>query len=198
MILFIGIIITFVFACIGFKIDVTRVTRVTTLNTVIMFVSWLLAFASPITAFVLCVVINSPTKTVTTYFAPHHIKIAALNLGGSASGSFFLGSGEIDQHAKYYYMEDTPKGYQLQSTDADQSTYIKEIQSGDTPHLDITDVHEKTEFTEPEVAFWFDPSAIFFQSMTDNLLPDSQMYTFYVPKGSVDQNYKVDLQNIGN
>lgn len=195
MILFVGIIMIFVFTSIGFKIDVTRVT---TLNTGIMFVSCLLAFASPITAIALCVGINSPTKTVTTYGATQHIKIAALNLGGAASGSFFLGSGEVNQHPEYYYMEETPKGYQLQSTDADQSTYIKEIQSGDTPHLDITDVHEKTEFTEPEVAFWFDPSTIFVQSMTDNLLQDGQMYTFYVPKGSVDQNYKVDLQNIGN
>lgn len=194
MILFVGIIMIFVFTSIGFKIAEIMMTA---LGNVIMVVSCLLAFASSAIAIALCLGINSPTKTVTTYGATQHIKIAALNLGGAASGSFFLGSGVIDQHAEYYYMENTDKGYQLQSTNADQNTYIKEIQSGDTPHLDITDVNEKTKFTEPEVAFWFDPITMF-QSMTDNLLPDGQMYTFYVPKGSVVQNYKVDLQNIGN
>lgn len=186
MILLIGIILMIMFALILERIEKAADTN---RNNILGIMCSLLGILSLLLAVALCFAINSPTKTVTTYGATQHIKIAALNLGRTTDGAFFLSSGEIDQHAEYYYMEETPKGDQLQSTDADNGTYVKEIDNNDTPHLDITSIRESDEFTEPNIAFWFDPVAEIYHNINNSMFQNGNMYTFYVPKGSVDQNY---------
>lgn len=150
-----------------------------------------------------CLVVNSPTKEVKTYAMPQRENIEALSLNESTEGSFFLGCGTVNQEAIYYYMQDTENGFKLQSVDAD-SAYIKELDNNEAPYLQIDTFTDSWIATQPTTLFWYDPLYLLFGaapgksfvSGPSEAFRGNTTYTFYVPKGSIKQNYNFDSQNL--
>ena len=92
-------------------------------------------------------------------------------------GYHFLTSGYVEDELKYYYIyEDGQRGMTTGNVKADRA-YIKYIAEGKTPYM------EKWEQTTAnKVADWL-------------FMPDETYYTFYLPEGSVIENYySVDLE----
>lgn len=97
------------------------------------------------------------------------------NLG--IEGYNFLFSGSVKDELKYYYIYEEPqKGLTTNSIDADIS-YIKYVTEGTQPYME-----EWVQRHESKVLYW-----LFFAQETG--------YTFYLPEGSVIQDYyQIDLE----
>lgn len=103
--------------------------------------------------------------------------LTALNTGTDISGRFFLGTGSINGEPSFTYVfEQEDGGFQLSSANAIQSS-VYEVDDA-TPHVEIDNYRLKPN------EFWSPMSWMF------NINYDS-IYRFYVPKGSVLQNYQV-------
>nr|WP_156736357.1 hypothetical protein [Mycobacterium sp. E3298] len=108
-------------------------------------------------------------------YIKEEIPMVALKDNVGVSGRFFLGSGSVDDEMKYYYMVQSDKGMQIQSVSAEKS-YLIETDK-EQPVIKITDKRFKNKNLERWFPSW-----------------ESGDTTIYVPKGSIDYNYKVDLQ----
>lgn len=138
-----------------------------------------LGFMSLLAA-VLCALLLTATSVVIadscadkTYSVVEDIDIYALQDNLTTEGRFFLGSGHVDGELKYFYVEESEFGYKVNSIDADKC-YIK--YTSDRCHL------EKQTYT-------FDNSFVQFIA-----IPMSDRYVFYIPEGSIINNYSVDLK----
>lgn len=109
----------------------------------------------------------SEQPTSTTY-------LYALQDNSTASGSFFLGSGNIDGEQKYVYMAKTKNGYRMGSIPA-EDCYINE--SADKPKIEQYKNGYKSKFFRNNLFFLGDDS-----------------YKIYIPKGSIKYNFEVDLK----
>lgn len=99
--------------------------------------------------------------------------IRALANNSGIEGSFFLGSGYIEGKQVFNYItEDGNGAIRLQSMDASQATIFEDTNNA---HLRII----KTVRSLPSVVPWD--------------LGSTMHYDFHIPKGSVIQNYKVDV-----
>ena len=107
-----------------------------------------------------------------TYSVAEDIEIYALRDNVTTEGKFFLGSGNVDGELKYFYVVETEFGYTVNDIDAD-NVYIK-YTTGKC-HL------EKHTYT-------FDNS--FVRSIA---MPIGKRYVFYIPEGSVINDYAIDL-----
>lgn len=108
-----------------------------------------------------------------TWSTVEDIDIYALQDNLTTEGSFFLGSGHIDDELKYFYVKETDVGYTVCNVDADDS-YIR--YTNDRCHIE----KQTYEFTNKFVA------AI--------AIPMSDRYIFHIPDGSILNNYAVDLK----
>lgn len=108
-----------------------------------------------------------------TYHVVEDIEIYALQDNITTEGSFFLGSGHVDDELKYFYVEETELGYVVNNVDADNA-YIK--YTTDRYHL------ERLSYTFDN---WFVRLIAF---------PMNNRYVFYIPDGSIINNYTVDLK----
>lgn len=108
-----------------------------------------------------------------TYSLAEDIDIYALQDNLTTEGSFFLGSGHINDELKYFYVEQTEFGYTVNNVDAD-NTYIQ--YTTDRCHL------ERHTYT--------------FDNWFVNLIavPLTDRYVIYIPEGSIINNYSVDLK----
>ena len=108
-----------------------------------------------------------------TYSVAEDVDIYALQDNITNGGSFFLGSGHVDNELKYFYVTETELGYTINSIDADD-VYIK--YTTDRCHV------EKHTYTFDN---WF---------VRCIAIPMTERYVFYIPEGSVINNYAVDLK----
>lgn len=108
-----------------------------------------------------------------TYHLSEDIEIYALQDNITTDGSFFLGSGHIDDELKYFYVEKTDLGYTIKNVDADQA-YIQ--YTSDRCHI------EKQSYTFNN---WF---------VRLIAIPLNDRYVIYIPEGSIVNNYSVDLK----
>lgn len=99
--------------------------------------------------------------------------IYALQDNLTTEGSFFLGSGHINDELKYFYVKETDVGYTVCNVDADDS-YIR--YTTDRCHIE----KQSYKFSNDFVA------AI--------AIPMSERYIFHIPDGSILNNYAVDLK----
>lgn len=95
------------------------------------------------------------------------------------SGQFFLGSGSIDEQPVFWYYVDLGTQSALREQPADQS-YIVETTDGSTPRL----VVEKVKSTN---TFWA------LEGENGGYLSEER-YTFYVPEGSITNNFELDAK----
>ena len=107
-----------------------------------------------------------------TWSVVEDVEIHALQDNVTTEGNFFLGSGHIDKELKYFYVEETDLGYTVSNVDADDA-YIR--YTNDRCRLE----RQTYEFNNP----WVYLVAI----------PLGERYVFYIPEGSIINNYSVDL-----
>lgn len=107
----------------------------------------------------------------------------ALKDNSNLSGTFFLGTGSIDETDYYYYyiIREEGKGYCVQKKAINSYTYLDYLSS------------EDCEYDEPCLAYYYDEwdnkILRFFAWSPEN------WHTFYVPEGSIIENYyEVDLE----
>lgn len=106
----------------------------------------------------------------------------ALKDNSNLSGTFFLGSGSVDETDYYYYIiREEGKGYCVQKKAINNYTYLDYLSS------------EGCEYDEPCLAYYYDEwdnkILRFFAWSPEN------WHTFYVPEGSIIENYyEVDLE----
>ena len=118
--------------------------------------------------FLIALVIPTKTKTVIdTYY------LKSLQDNNSVSGSFFLGSGQINGEMKYVFYYETEGGYRMRQLSYDQAL-IK--YTNEKPKLEI---------------YRQEPTNAFINNFSVGGLGDSKNI-FYVPKGTVKQNYNLD------
>ncbi len=104
----------------------------------------------------------------------YDIQLAALSTGNDLDGRFFLGSGYIDSDQVFSYVYEENGAYRLTSVSADQS-YVYE-QNDKAPYLEVI------QYTcDPNP--WVSPWCI--------LTGTPDQYLFFVPEGSVLNNYVV-------
>lgn len=108
-----------------------------------------------------------------TYSVAEDVEIYALQDNMYTDGSFFLGSGHINDELKYFYVKQTEFGYAVSNVDAD-NTYIQ--YTTDRCHL------ERYTYTFDN---WF---------VSLIAVPLTDRYVFYIPEGSIINNYSVDLK----
>ena len=108
-----------------------------------------------------------------TYSITEDIDIYAMQDNLATEGDFFLGSGHVDGELKYFYVVKDEFGYTVTNVNADDA-YIQ--YSTERCHL------EKHTYTFDN---WFVRSIA---------VPCSDRYIFYVPEGSIINDYAVDLK----
>lgn len=147
-----------------------------------LFISAIALFA----AFIVGVVIDAPVAWVTRDKVDISYELAALNDGRSTQGSFFLGSGSIDSVSSFMFYAKEGDGYVLRDWPASSS---KVVETDGTPRA----VYSCDDYgTVPRPFRW----------TTKMILDDGwgwidcqhAFVTFYVPPGSVKQQYDLDAQ----
>jgi hypothetical protein len=111
-----------------------------------------------------------------TYQKTNETKIIALQDNGSVTGSFFLGSGYVKGNMQYVYMTENGAEMKMYHVDADYASLIY----ANEPKVETFEAHYSNSF----VAFLFGQPVF-----------DHSKYKIYVPKGTVKQNFNVDLQS---
>ena len=103
-------------------------------------------------------------------------ELYALQDGSEISGSFFLGSGCIDEEMYYVYIVKEDRGKQMQTLEIDTNEiYLND--NVNTPTLDIYSKDFKYEWM-----YWF-------------AIPETGYeYVFNIPSGSIDYEYNIDLK----
>jgi len=118
------------------------------------------------------------SKTPKEYIILSESKIIALkdnsNISGSFSGSIFISSGYIEQQMYYFYMYETDKGKMMGKVVSDK-TYVVETNEK-SPSI----ICKQEKYKDERANYWLEPSAI--------------EYYIYVPKGTIDTTYKINLQ----
>ena len=112
------------------------------------------------------------------YYEHSRTELVALKDNTGISGSFFLGSGNINSTMKYYYLVNSEFGLEMRSVEAG----VARIQEKDdeSPHLRIM----KKQYADPWIRgkIW-------------NLCPAREnIYVFVIPPDSVLRDYRVDLE----
>lgn len=118
---------------------------------------------------------GSPTEP---YGEPETIELIALKDGNEIFGSFFLGSGMINEDQYYYYLIETPKGIQQKNTLVNENVFLHYIENGETPRLVKQFMRTSNKF----LLFWTCGADAHIESH------------FYIPKGSLTTEFEIDLE----
>ncbi len=118
--------------------------------------------------------------------------IVALQDSSNTSGRFLLGSGTINGSMYYCYYIDTDEGYKYQQINANEyDVSIKYCNGNETPHIEKYDKY--TVVTSNKDWGWVFNPALIFPQEKEAVLSPIKVY-IYLPEGTIDENYKVDLQ----
>ena len=129
-------------------------------------------------------IIDAPVSWIMRDRAEFSYDLGALNDGRSTQGSFFLGSGTIDSVPSFMYYERDGDGYVLRDWPASSS---KVVETKGDPQV----VYNCYDYSSVPRPFRWAP-----QMMEDGSVYDCRhaFVTFYVPPGSVQQQYILDAQ----
>lgn len=142
------------------------------------------------------------------------VDLITLQDNSSATGSFFLGSGSLNNKTHYAFYYETEHGYKYETIDAESTrypVYIRYIPSEETPHIDRYSVVERRTMTADGSNAWcvsiiawleyrqYDAGDLISAETTSPALLysdtyDNWRYEIYIPEGSIKTNYAIDLQ----
>lgn len=186
MLLIIGIIIMGV-TCAFMLMDNNKNEKTFTISVVTLFVGAGLVITS-------WIVSSEITEQKEEYKLVESQNIIALQDSSNTSGRFLLGSGTVGNSMYYCYYIDTDDGYkyqQINTTDYDVDVSIKDCNENETPHIEKYDRY--TIPTSDKNWGWvFNPVLIAPQA-NQSVLSAQKIY-IYLPEGTIDTNYKVDLK----
>lgn len=121
--------------------------------------------------------------------------IVSLNDGTGTTGRFFLGSGYIDSHPVFfYYTGDGFNGYRAHTINAEHAD-VKYTTGA--PHMEAYCQDWTNAAKWSYIPFWHwgnKPDSVDDPGCTDENYDIDVWVTFYVPPGSVQQNYTLDSQ----
>lgn len=104
------------------------------------------------------------------------IEITALKDNSELHGSFYLGSGSIDEETYYYFMTETNKGKKMDKVST-KDAYLNEGETENT-YIEVYDLV----FTNSIAKFLFGESSGYDE------------YIFYIPENSVTTEFNVDME----
>jgi hypothetical protein len=142
-------------------------------------------FAALISVFVCGLAIPMAAETAGAAQSIEKVEVTplyALKDNSNLSGTFFLGSGSVNETDYYYYIvKEEGKGYCVKKKAINNYTYLDYLNA------------EDCKYDEPCLAYyynqWDNKILRFFAWSPEN------WYTFYVPEGSIIENYyEVDLE----
>lgn len=129
-------------------------------------------------------IIDAPVAWIQRDRAEFSYNLGALNDGRSTKGSFFLGSGTIDSVPSFMFYAEDGDGYVLRDWSAAPS---RVVETEGKPRV----VYNCYDYSDVWLPFRWAP-----QMLEDGSLYDCghAFVTFYVPPGSVQQQYTLDAQ----
>lgn len=126
---------------------------------------------------------------------------------GRSSQNLFLGSGRINEKMYYCCYIETENGYQFYKiSPEDENVYVKYCDKDEQPRIEQNRTYEKAVLKEkPENSFWYSLSlyyktkdmkigdVLWDREKELDLFEKKFSYTIYVPKGSIVNDYKIDM-----
>lgn len=184
MLLVIGVII-FVFTLAVILMSNSKNEKTLTIRVITLFVGGCIVITSG-------AVSSAITERKEDYKLVESQNIVALQDSSNASGRFLLGSGTIGNNMYYCYYIDTDEGYKYQQINtSDYDVSIKYCNDNETPHIEKYDRY--TIPTSNKKWGWvFNP--ILIAPQAHQSVSSAQKIYIYLPEGTIDENYKVDLQ----
>ncbi|AMB18761.1 hypothetical protein BH780_gp178 [Bacillus phage Eldridge] len=142
------------------------------------FMDWVLACVMGFVAFIVLglVVIGLSTIPEANYKLIEESKIYALKDKSGTEGSFFLGSGQIKDEQKYFFIREQEGGKVMDSIDMDEAILYEGAKE--------TKVEKYEAVIKNKVARFLFTSAS----------PRGNKYKLYIPEGSITADYKVDME----
>lgn len=187
MLLIIGVIIVGVTLAFMFMTNNDYNKNTFTIRVITLFVGTILFTTS-------WVVSSNITERKEEYKLVESQNIVALQDSSNTSGRFLLGSGTVGNSMYYCYYIDTDDGYkyqQIDTTDYYVDVSIKYCDENETPHIEKYDRY--TIATSDKMWGWvFNPVLI--SPQANQSVFSAQKIYIYLPEGTIDENYKVDLQ----
>lgn len=141
------------------------------------------------------------------------VDLVALQDNTPVTGSFFLGSGSLNNKTHYAFYYETEHGYKYETLDAESTrypVYVRYISSEETPHIDRYSVVERQTMKTDGSTSWlvsiiawlqfrqYDAGDLISAETTGPALYgdtyNNWRYEIYIPKGSIKTDYTIDLQ----
>lgn len=131
-------------------------------------------------------------------------KIIALKDRQTTEGNFFLGFGSVDNSNYYcYYTENDAGDIEFNKVSANDNVKLRYCSNEEQPNVKIyNQVQKKVLVREPNI--WTSPLSDYISyhkySAGDVIKTSSSPYhnhqqtVIYIPKGSIEQNYKIDME----
>ena len=146
--------------------------------------SWIEKIIVPICIAIMCFIISHLILSLSSCIMDEFIeleykvvsdkKTVALKDNQNISGSFYITGGRVDEKLYYYYFIETESGIRQEKIDADK-VYIK--YTNDDPHIE----RYESFFKNDNLYLWGIPI-------------DNYKYIIYCPKGTVKNEFEIDLE----
>lgn len=116
-----------------------------------------------------------------TFEKESSIEITSIEDNVASEGDFFLGSGSIEGKLKYFYTtKDEQGGYKVDSIPSSNTTIYMDIKDNENSRIET----------------WKgEPKSGILNSIIGSLKGNPSEYRVHIPKGSLKENYNVDLKN---
>lgn len=129
------------------------------------------------------------------------IEIYNLEDNTSANGTFFLGSGKYNNKTYYCYYMLTKDGYMYDKiSPEDYKIYMNYINDDEKPHID-TLCKTRVKVVNNEYYWLVSLKALLKPEeykvgtiISTKTFPYFKQYKIYIPKGTIDENYKIDME----
>lgn len=130
--------------------------------------------------------------------------IVALQDNNQVTGTKYVGIGYVREKMYYCFYEEADQGYKYHKlSPEDYDIYIKECSNDEKPHIEeTTEIKNTIIKKDPSSLFWFSLVEYLeyknckvgdIVDTSEKFIPD-RTYTIYVPKGTIVEDYKIDME----
>lgn len=185
----------------GFE-NIDKARKAKKVNEILKIISSLIAMIAVAILLFSLIYSNEECKTKTyEYRVVDSTDIFALKDNISQEGTYYLGSGSLNNKTYYCYYEHTDEGYRYSKiSPEDYTVYINYCADDETPHIDTLCKNKITTINNEE--YWLVSLKGFFNRedytvgtvINEKEYPLFVEYKIYVPEGSIIQNYEINLE----